>query len=87
VIHSQRSREGYMLHDERASGGELIERPTFTCHHCHRVVVMNPDRTRPREYCGKCDHYICDGCGAIKKASGECVPVARQAEAHFRTIA
>lgn len=40
---------------------------TFTkgCTHCGGVVVMNPNRTRPRNHCFRCDHYICDGCAAV----------------------
>lgn len=37
-----------------------FESATVTCSHCHRVVVLNPMRERPRNYCRKCDHYICD---------------------------
>lgn len=51
----------------------LIEVATFTCSHCNDVVVKNPERQRERAYCPKCDHYICDGCGAIRGANGgEC---------------
>lgn len=46
------------------------ESATYTCSHCHRVVVLNPDRTRAREYCPKCDHRICDGCGAERRRTG-----------------
>lgn len=75
---SLRRHEGYMLRDERASGGVLVEWKTYTCHHCRGVVQMNPERTRTREYCPKCDHYICDVCGAIRKANGgDCSPIAR----------
>ena len=50
----------------------LFEAPTYTCSHCQRVVVINPDRSRQREYCRKCDHYICDGCGAKMAVTKEC---------------
>lgn len=54
------------------SGG-LFESATITCSHCQRQVVLNPDRTRERGYCPKCDHYVCDGCEAVRVASGgEC---------------
>jgi hypothetical protein len=48
----------------------MQEMPTYTCSHCCAVVVLNPLRTRPREYCPKCDHYICDKCAAIRVAKG-----------------
>ena len=41
-------------------GGTILERAHFTCCHCNAVVIMNPGRTRPREYCAKCDHWTCD---------------------------
>lgn len=67
---NQRSREGYLLIDHSAvlappvpgqvSGGQKYESATVTCAHCGRVVVLNPQRTRPRGFCRKCDAYICD---------------------------
>jgi hypothetical protein len=77
AIHSQRSREGYLLIDNRASGGTVIEVPTLTCSHCHRQVIVNPGRTRDREYCANCDHYICDGCGAAQRAGLACKTMAQ----------
>ncbi len=38
----------------------VFESATITCSHCHKVVVLNPMRTRERGYCAKCDHYVCD---------------------------
>ena len=48
-----------------ATSGTLYESATITCCHCNRVVILNPDRKRPRGYCAKCDHYVCDSsaCG------------------------
>ena len=57
---TKRSHEGYLLNDNRASGGGVSELPTITCCHCQRIVVLNPLRTRERGYCRKCDHYVCD---------------------------
>lgn len=54
------------------AGKGLFETPTYTCSHCQYVVVMNPQRTREREYCRGCDSYICDGCGALKKQGAPC---------------
>ena len=51
---------GYMSIDDRASGGALLEMDTFTCCHCRAVVVMHPDRQRPRHRCEKCDATTCD---------------------------
>lgn len=72
---SKRSHEGYFLVDNRHSGGGMLESATITCSHCQSVVVLNPNRSRSRGYCPKCDHYICDGCEATRVASaGACRP-------------
>jgi hypothetical protein len=51
--------------------GEVFESAMVVCAHCHNDVVLNPDRSRDREWCRKCDAYICDDCGLVMKASGE----------------
>lgn len=73
---SKRSREGYLLIDNRVSGGELQELPTITCAHCNVVVVLNMQRTRPRGHCWKCAAYVCDkpGCNT------ECNPITQGVE-------
>lgn len=43
--------------------GMIFESATITCSHCKQAYVKNKFRIRAREYCKKCDHYICDGCG------------------------
>jgi hypothetical protein len=50
------------------------ERDVQQCTHCQRQVVLEPLRTRDRGFCPKCNHYICDGCEAIRAKSGACVP-------------
>lgn len=78
---SKRSLEGYLLVDHRAGegvgsslrGGSVFEAATLTCSHCQQQIILNPERTRERAYCPKCDHYVCDGCEAIRVArGGEC---------------
>lgn len=76
---SKRSLEGYLLIDHRAGdgmpglrAGSVFESATITCSHCQTQVVLNPDRSRARAYCPKCDHYICDGCEAIRVQTGVC---------------
>lgn len=81
---SKRSLEGVLLIDNRVGprvpsvagipeipAGATFESATITCSHCHAIVVLNPDRSRPRHYCAKCDHYVCDGCAVL----GECRPL------------
>lgn len=63
---------GYLQVDNRAAGQRMVEADTYTCTHCQRVVVMNPDRKRPRYKCRGCNHLICDGCAAIREAGAPC---------------
>jgi len=68
------------------SGRGLFEAATFTCSHCEFVVVLNPDRTRERAWCKKCDHYLCDGCGLKYAQDFICFPFkARIAELASKT--
>jgi hypothetical protein len=60
--------EGYLLIDDRVSGGTLTEVATMTCAHCSVVVALNPERRRSRGRCTRCARYVCDGCAAL----GEC---------------
>lgn len=52
-------------------GGTILEIAIATCSHCHFEIVLNPNRVRPRGYCAKCHHYICDKPGC----SVECIPM------------
>lgn len=76
-MNSLRNHEGYLQIDHRNSPGieglpSLFEAATYTCKHCQRVVVKNPDRQRERAYCRGCDHLICDPCAAIKAQTLTC---------------
>lgn len=51
-----------------------FESATKTCCHCNVIVVLNPDRSRPRNYCRKCDSYVCDS----PECSFECIPFAKK---------
>jgi len=52
------------------AGKNLFECATITCSHCQQVLIVNPLRNRERAYCPKCDHYICDRCGALRALNG-----------------
>jgi hypothetical protein len=57
--------------DPRFTGeGQKFEAATLTCPHCGGAWIKNPLRTRPRDYCRKCDHYICGGCAYIAAQPG-----------------
>lgn len=68
---SKRSHEGWLMIDDRASGGKLVEQACFTCAHCQRVTPLDPLRQRPRGYCAKCDRYLCDS----PACNGRCRPM------------
>ncbi len=52
---------------EDVAEGKLFETATNTCSHCGNAYQMNRYRIRPREYCKRCDHYICDGCYGLSQ--------------------
>jgi hypothetical protein len=59
----------------------LYEEACYTCSHCHRIVLKNRERTRPRGFCKKCNHVICDPCDQQYLNSGhQCIPFAAFAE-------
>lgn len=75
---TKRSQESYLLIDHSSAPGaglvgpgRKFESATITCSHCQRIVILNPDRTRARGHCRKCDHYICDEPACNK----ECIPM------------
>ena len=55
------------LNPKDVGEGKLYEAATLTCSHCKCTVVKNPLRTREREFCLKCYHYICDLCAAAMR--------------------
>lgn len=62
------------------AGRGLHECAVYTCNHCEMGVMKNPTRTRGREWCKTCDHYICDRCYGVLKATGVCKPFRNLAE-------
>ena len=51
--------------------GATYESATYTCSHCHSVVVLNPNRSRPRNWCSRCAHRVCDSPACNK----DCLPL------------
>jgi hypothetical protein len=60
---------------------------TKKCRHCPRIVVINPDRTRSRGYCPKCDGFVCDACETARVLTGECRPWQRIVDEHMDAAA
>jgi hypothetical protein len=78
---------GYLEVDQRPVEAALppgtsryFEADTYTCSHCHSVVVMNPERKRERYKCNGCNHHICDDCAAKKFAGQPCKTLWQQAD-------
>lgn len=61
-------------------GGRMSVIPTYTCGHCSDVVLMRPERTRPRVRCPHCWRFICE-MKPICRAG--CTPLHELAKDHF----
>jgi len=77
---------GYLQIDQRNVHAPLpagtqrhLETDTYTCSHCQKVVILNPNRTRERYKCTGCQHHICDTCAAEKFAGKQCKTFWQQA--------
>lgn len=66
--------------------GRIFESATMTCKHCQAIVVLNPNRSREREWCFACDSYVCDTCGAAKKAGAPCKTYAQRIDEILATV-
>ncbi len=64
-------------------GGKKFETGVKNCAHCNADVVLHPQRKRDREWCAKCDAYICDPCGLLKKLGSPHMPAAQVIERIF----
>lgn len=54
-----------------------VERDTYTCGHCQRVVFV-PPRADPATlggWCGGCSRLICAGCERRKAETLTCTPI------------
>lgn len=73
---------GFMLKDDRCSGGALVEDDITGCGHCHGVLTKR-ERSKNGEpwkgrllthaHCQRCDRDICPACGLDTEKHG-CVP-------------
>ena len=63
------------LNAPAVGAGSVFESAMIVCTHCGADVILNPNRTREREWCFSCDGYICDGCGVARRSGIACVPM------------
>ena len=66
--------------------GEVFESACVTCSHCRALIVLNPDRSRERGYCPKCDKYLCDECNYLRSITFECREFERRLDEQDRII-
>ena len=60
--------------------GEVLERDTKICTHCESGIILEPLRTRKRERCWHCNHYICDRCYKWLQITGQCIPFKKKVD-------
>lgn len=55
--------------------GQVFESAMTVCHGCGADVILNPNRSRDREWCMVHDAYLCDRCALWRKLTGSCTPL------------
>jgi hypothetical protein len=55
--------------------GQVFESAITVCHSCGGDVILNPNRSRDREWCMVHDAYLCDRCALRRKLTGSCIPL------------
>lgn len=60
------------------AGQGFFEADFVSCSHCQTVVIINPERVRPRGWCSYCDRYLCDVCEGVRQQDGLCRSAAAQ---------
>lgn len=66
--------------------GQVFESAISVCHCCGGDVILNPLRTRDREWCRQHDAYLCDNCSLLRKVNGSCVPLRQKLNTLFERI-
>ncbi len=66
--------------------GQTFESAMDICHGCGTQIILNPNRSRPREWCMQHDAYLCDGCGLTRKLTGDCTPLKERLYQIFRRL-
>jgi hypothetical protein len=59
-------------------GGKVFESAIAVCHSCGGDIILNPNRTREREWCMEHDAYLCDRCALRRKLTGECISLRKK---------
>lgn len=72
---SQEFIRDHKLDTPAVGAGQVFESAITVCHSCGGDVVLNPNRSREREWCMIHDAYLCDRCALRRKVTGVCVPL------------
>ena len=63
---------GYIMNDNRASGGVLTEDDVLGCKHCQACIDKRNWKAFGENRCFKCDEPVCSICNLKMRATGEC---------------
>jgi len=58
---------GYSMIVNAGDTGQTVERDTYTCRHCNRIVAVRPmcDPMELGRRCGACDGLLCRRCSGL----------------------
>ena len=60
--------------------GDIYESAIAVCGHCQFAVILEPNRSRDRGWCSKCDTYLCDECTELLAKTLECRSMKRRVD-------
>lgn len=66
--------------------GKVFESAMVMCHSCGGSVILNPNRSRGREWCMQHDAYLCDRCALMRKITGICTPLKQKLDGIFTKL-
>lgn len=73
---------GYVMNDNRASGGKLVEDDLFNCFHCQASIHKGNWKAYGENKCAACDGPVCSIC-KFKMATHGCQNFKRYFERAF----
>jgi hypothetical protein len=65
---------GYLIIDNRASGGGVIEKDTTHCRHCQAVIDVKTHQIKSGGHCFTCSGPLCGPCAKKAYETGLCEP-------------
>lgn len=74
------------LNAPAVGAGQVFESAVVVCHSCGSDIILNPNRSRAREWCMEHDAYMCDRCALMRRLTGSCVPLWKKIEQIFKRL-